>query len=266
MKLHYKSSGSGEPVVILHGLFGMLDNWATFGRYLSDAYAVYTPDLRNHGRSPHDEVFNYDVLAEDLRDFIIEHGLGPATVIGHSLGGKTAMLAALRWPQLISRMIVVDIAPRAYIAQHDTVIAALQRIDPGATSSRNEMEARMMEELHDIQVSRLLVKNLARNADGTLYWRMNLPVLTASYASLSKAIQADRPFPGPALFVRGGKSKYILDEDMEMIHALFPSSTLITIPGAGHWVHADAMEELLAVTRQFILSNPPNSSVVPPSE
>jgi len=234
----------------------MLDNWATFARYLSESYTVYTPDLRNHGRSPHDPVFNYDALAEDLHDFIVNHDLGSAAVMGHSLGGKTAMLAALKWPQLISRLIVIDMAPKAYPAQHDAVITALQRVDPGDVSSRSAIEDQMMEELQDIHVARFLMKNLARTPDGNLHWRMNLPVLTASYAKTTEAIHSDKPYPGPVLFVRGGKSKYIRDADMEMIHALFPAATLITIPEAGHWVHADAMEELLAVTRQFLVSNP----------
>ena len=222
MKLHFKSAGSGDPVIILHGLFGMLDNWATFARYLSETFQVFTVDLRNHGRSPHAESFNYDVLAEDIREFILEHNLAPATLMGHSLGGKTAMLTALRWPDLVDKLIVVDMAPKAYVPQHDQVIAALEQTDPASAGSRTEIEEALVAQLEDIGVARFLMKNVARDTSGKLHWRMNLPILIAHYAETTRALPADLQYPGPALFVRGGNSRYILDADMELIRKLFP--------------------------------------------
>jgi pimeloyl-ACP methyl ester carboxylesterase len=256
--LHYKSSGNGEPVIILHGLFGMLDNWRTFARHLSESYAVYTPDLRNHGRSPHSDEFNYNLLAEDLREFVATHDLAPATIMGHSLGGKTAMQFALQWPHLVSRLIVVDIAPKAYEPQHQDVVSALSSIDPTTTESRGDIELVLMEQLKDAGVVQFLMKNLGRAGDGNLMWRMNLASLTSNYANTSASIQGPNPYMGPTLFVRGGRSRYIEDGDLAGIQELFPAATLITIPDAGHWVHADAMEELLAATTQFILANPVN--------
>jgi pimeloyl-ACP methyl ester carboxylesterase len=197
VELHYKSSGTGEPILILHGLFGMLDNWRTFARLMSESYAVYTPDLRNHGRSPHSDVFNYDVLAEDLRDFVTQTGISPLTVMGHSLGGKTAMQLALRWPDLVSRLIVVDIAPKAYEPQHQDVIKALSSVDPTKTDSRGDIEHVLMEQLKDAGVVQFLMKNLGRAEDGNLMWRMNLPALISNYNNTSAEIQGDTPYSGP---------------------------------------------------------------------
>lgn len=252
MKLHYKSTGTGTPVIILHGLFGMLDNWQTFVRYLSEDYTVYTPDLRNHGRSPHDERFDYQVLAEDIREFIREHDLRVPVLIGHSLGGKTAMQVALNWPDLISKLIVIDIAPRAYPPGHDHIVEALQHTQPEKASSRTDVREQLMGELNNEGVVLFLMKNLARREDGTYAWRMNLPVLARDYEQTIAAIENDSQFTKPTLFVRGGKSAYVQDSDLDEIKSLFPSAQLITIADAGHWVHADAMEELLEITRKFL--------------
>lgn len=252
MRLHYKKTGDGPPVIILHGLFGMLDNWQTFARHLSEDYAVYTPDLRNHGRSPHSDIFSYEAIATDVHEFIMEHGLGPVTLMGHSLGGKTAMLSALAWPEMVSKLIVVDIAPRAYAPGHDRIVEALLQTDLTVSSSRGEIEAILAAGVGSTGIARFLMKNLARNAHGGLYWRMNLPVLARDYLNTTVAISAPYPYDGPALFVRGEYSTYILDEDLPEIRTLFPASGLVTIPGAGHWVHADAMQALLDVTRRFL--------------
>jgi len=252
VKLHYKTSGAGPPVLILHGLFGMLDNWQTFARHLAEEYRVYTLDLRNHGRSPHDPIFDYPALAGDIVEFIHNQQIDPATLLGHSLGGKIAMQTALTRPELVDRLIVIDIAPRAYPSGHDAIIEALLRIDLSGMSSRTQIENALRVKLDDTGVVRFLMKNVARHEDGTFFWRMNLPVLAASYRNTTSSIDGHTPFTHPTLFVRGGRSKYIQNEDWPDILDLFPAAELRTIENAGHWVHADALEELLKVTREFL--------------
>ena len=252
VKLHYKSYGSGKPILILHGLFGMLANWSTFARHLSEAYHVYTIDLRNHGRSPHEETFHYQVMAGDILEFLDAHELRKVTILGHSLGGKVAMQTALTHPKSVEKLIVIDMAPRAYSSAHDAIIEALLNIDMHGMASRKEIERVLMNRLSDPGIVLFLMKNVARRKDGTLYWRMNLPVLAANYPNTTAAVELSKPFDGPVLFVRGGQSNYIPDEDWPDIKKHFPAAKLKTIEKAGHWVHADAMEELLGITREFL--------------
>ena len=230
----------------------MLDNWQTFARHLAEEYQVYIVDLRNHGRSPHDPVFDYPTLAGDIVEFIHDQQIDPATLLGHSLGGKIAMQTALTRPELVDRLIVIDIAPRAYPSGHDAIIEALLRIDLSGMSSRTQIENALRVKLDDTGVVRFLMKNVARHEDETFLWRMNLPVLAASYRNTTSSIDGHAPFPHPTLFVRGGRSKYIQNEDWPDILDLFPAAELRTIENAGHWVHADALEELLKVTREFL--------------
>ena len=250
MKLHYKSLGSGPPVVILHGLFGMLDNWQTFSRDFSLNHHIYSLDLRNHGRSPHIDEMSITSMADDIREFVQDHDLQHVTLIGHSLGGKVAMKTALSYPELVDHLIVIDIAPRAYAPAHETIIQVLQNTD--LSLPRAEIERRMMNQLQDPGVVKFLVKNIARHEDGTLFWRMNLPVLIKQYQSTIEAITAEEPYPGPTLFVRGGRSQYIRDDDWSGILYLFPHAMLRTVEKAGHWVHADSKDELLQIVRAFL--------------
>ncbi len=230
----------------------MLDNWQTFARHLAERYSVYTLDLRNHGRSPHSDVFTYPDMSNDIGAFLHDHHIRNASILGHSLGGKVAMQTALVHPELIRKLIVVDIGPKGYPSGHDAIIDALLNTDPQGAESRGEIERLLMQKLHDTSVVRFLMKNIGRQEDGTLYWRMNLPVLAANYANTTHAITSTEKFTGPTLFVRGGRSKYVLDDDWPGILNLFPAAELKTIPDAGHWVHADAMQELLDVTQNFL--------------
>ncbi len=230
----------------------MLDNWQTFARQLAPDFSVYTIDLRNHGRSPHDDVFHFSALAEDIVEFIRKHQLDHVTIIGHSLGGKVAMQTALTQPALVDHLIVIDISPRAYESGHDAIVEALVSINPSLMQSRGQIEAALMERLDDIGVVRFLMKNVGRHDDSSFFWRMNLPVIAANYSNTTSAIESNEPFIGPTLFVRGGRSRYIRDEDWPDILDLFPNAELRTIENAGHWVHADAMEELLTESKQFL--------------
>lgn len=240
MKLHYKAYGTGRPIVILHGLFGMGDNWRTFARMTEHQATSILVDLRNHGRSPHSEEMSYAAMAADVRALLEELGLTSAVIMGHSMGGKVAMTLALETPGAVERLIVVDIAPRAYAPHHQDVIRAISSITPADLLSREGVEIRLASILGDDATTvQFLMKNLTRDEQGRLQWKSNIPVLLTAYTHIVEAITAPHAFEGPTAFIRGERSSYIRDTDLPGIHALFPSAELITIPGAGHWVHAD---------------------------
>lgn len=241
MKLNHKVYGSGHPVIIMHGLFGSGDNWRTIARMIEDQYQCIVVDMRNHGRSPHDPVMNFQVMTEDILELMQDLQLEKVSLIGHSMGGKVAMQFALTHPAMVDKLIVVDIAPKYYPPRHDTVIEAIEAIDPGQLKERAEAEevfARFLGK--DGSTIQFLMKNLSRLPEGNFEWKPNMPVIIDAYSNLMENVQSGISFEGPVLFVRGQKSSYILDEDVSYILGLFPNSSLITIPGAGHWVHADA--------------------------
>lgn len=253
MELFYNHYGeSGPPLIILHGLLGANGNWHTLSRTEFQKIAqVYAVDQRNHGRSPHSDRIDYPSMAADLRDFIDEQDVAPADLLGHSMGGKTAMQAALTYPGRISRLVVVDIAPREYPPQHRIILNALDRIDPRQYGSRDEVDAALADDISSWQIRQFLLKNL--DYDGETYsWKMNLSAIRAHYDDITAAIQSDTTFDGPTLFIRGGESDYIADEDMEDIERLFPRAELVTIDGSGHWVHAEAPQEFATVVTDFL--------------
>lgn len=245
MKLNYKKSGYGKPLFILHGLLGMLDNWQSIGKILSQFYEVFLIDARNHGHSPHSEYFNYDIMAEDLLEFYYDQNalspnknLGEVYIIGHSMGGKTAMKFAQRFPEKVEKLIVVDISPGEYPVQHDIIFDALQAVDLTIIKSRNEAEAVLAKYISEKQILQFLLKNLYWKEPGKLAWRFNLEVITKSAERMLEAITFGI-FNKPALFIKGERSDYIKEEDMKLIRKFFPDSVIKTIPGSGHWIHAD---------------------------
>lgn len=253
MDLFYSRYGeSGPPLIVLHGLLGEHGNWHTLSRTaFQDVARVYAVDQRNHGRSPHTDRIDYPSMAADLRSFIDRHDLAPAILLGHSMGGKTAMQTALSYPDRVDRLLVVDIAPRASPPQHTHLLEALARIEPEDYDSRDEIDAELAEDISSWPIRQFLLKNL--NYDGDRYhWRMNLDAIRAHYDDINAAIAADTTFDGPALFVRGGASEYVADDDLEDIRRLFPNANLVTIDDAGHWVHVDAPDALAEVVTDFI--------------
>lgn len=253
MELFYNQYGdSGIPLIILHGLLGANGNWHTLSRTaFQETARVYAVDQRNHGRSPHTDRIDYPSMAEDLRSFIDRHDLAPAALLGHSMGGKTAMQAALTHPEQVDRLIVVDMAPRAYPPHHTDILNALAQIDPSEYDDRDEIDATLAEEVPSWSIRQFLLKNL--DYDGEQYtWKMNLEAIQAHYDDITAAITADNTFDGPALFVRGGNSDYVQDDDLEGIRALFPRAELVTIEEAGHWVHAEKPEALAEVVTDFL--------------
>ena len=245
MQLYYKQYGSdGPPLIILHGLLGAHGNWHTLSRNaFSDHASVYAVDQRNHGRSPHADVIDYPHMAADLKAFIEAHNLSEVTVLGHSMGGKTAMEAALRYPDLIDKLIVVDMAPRAYTPNHQALINALRSIDPTDYDSRSDIDDVLAEDVPSWAIRQFLLKNLDY-ADDSYRWMPNLSAIDAHYDALVGSLEADGRYAKPTLFVRGGASNYIANGDWPGIQERFPNATLVTIPDAGHWVHAEAPEAL----------------------
>jgi esterase len=253
VKLIHKIYGTGQPVIIMHGLFGMGDNWRTIARMLEDQCQSIVVDMRNHGRSPHDPEMNFQVMADDILELMDDLGLDQATLLGHSMGGKVAMHIALHHPDRISRLIVADIAPKLYPPHHTAVIEAISSIDFNSMQDRSDIENTMAAYLgNDQSTIQFLMKNISRDAEGRLEWKANMPVIISAYQHLMETIGETGTFPGPTLFIRGQKSRYIQDEDLPMIAELFPHYRLETIPGAGHWVHADAPTAFAEAVSRFL--------------
>lgn len=252
MDLNFQTYGAGHPIIVLHGLFGSLTNWNTISKALSERYQVVAVDLRNHGGSPHDDTMNYAVMADDLRALMQTQGFTSAHVLGHSMGGKAAMQLALSAPELVDRLIVVDIAPRAYPRHHDEIFAALNSLDLAAYSNRAELDQALAVSLRDRAVRHFLLTNAVRDPDGGFSWRLNLPVIERDYEHLMIALSPEGTFSRPTLFIRGERSDYISPADEAQIRVMFPRATITTIPNAGHWVHAEAPQALLESVMQFL--------------
>lgn len=259
MLLHYLDQGQGRPLVILHGLFGTLDNWQTLARrWATEAgLRVISVDLRNHGRSFHSPEHSYSLMVQDVLALFDHLQLGPdTTLLGHSMGGKVAMRLALNHPERLARLIVVDIAPRFSSMDHqDAILAGLQAVDLATISNRQEADAALAQYVDNVGTRQFLLKNLYRQEDNSFAWRINLPVLAGDLAALGEAATGPAPFLKPALFVRGGLSGYITaDDKLHGIPALFPNSEVATVVDAGHWVHAEKPEEVFGMVKAFALA------------
>jgi len=252
MELHCKTFGQGEPVILLHGLFGTLDNWQTIGRALAEHYSVYLLDQRNHGHSPHTSFMDYTAMAEDLHRFMEHHWIFGAHIIGHSMGGKTAMQFALHYPDMVDKLIVIDIAPRAYPRRHQEIFDALFALDLDNLATRQEADEQLRQRIPDDAIRQFLLKSLIRRRGGGYAWRMNLAAIYKHYNEILASIDSDEEFDKPALFIRGGRSDYVQDDDFPGIRRQFPQARIETLPGAGHWVHVDAREAMLDLMTNFL--------------
>ena len=258
MQLHFESSGSGPPLIILHGLFGSLENWRSMTRRLSETFSVFALDQRNHGRSPHAAEMSYELMADDLSEFMKQQNLKSAHILGHSMGGKTAMQFALRCPDLVDRLVIADMAPKAYRPTQKEMIAALLALDVSKFNTRKEIDAALASPIPEVAVRQFLLKDLKKNSQGFFDWQMNLRGISDNYDRLTEAITAEQPFDKPTLFLRGEKSRYIKPDDEEMIHQLFPRAGIHTIQGTGHWLHVEAPEAFFRSVKDFLL--PPKTS------
>lgn len=252
MSLNYKVSGTGPPLIILHGFLGSLDNWQTHARSLSDMATVYIVDARNHGRSPHYPEHNYALMAEDLNAFMDEHGLTKASLLGHSMGGKAVMEFANRYPEKIEKLIVADISPRQYNWNYDSVFEALHNVKLDQVTNRNDAEEMLREVMKEDSMVQFLLKSLDRNPDGTYQWKMNLEVLYNNFDEVIKGIELKGTYHFPTLVIRGGNSKYVLEDDIAQYKQHFTELEIVTLDNAGHWLHAEAPKAFLEAVRNFL--------------
>lgn len=253
MKLHSTILGEGMPLLILHGFLGMSDNWKTLGRQFSEeGYQVHLIDQRNHGRSPHSGDFSYTLMAKDINEYCKEHHLEKCILLGHSMGGKVAMLTASLFPNLLEKLIVVDIAPKYYAPHHQQILEGLKAIDEASLSSRGEAEDLLSKYISDSGIKLFLLKNLYWRSKGKLALRLNLDALTANIEAVGESLPQDARFDKPALFIKGERSDYITKEDESLIKKHFPEAQFVSIPGAGHWVHAEDKKAFFTAVMQFL--------------
>lgn len=251
MKLFFREYGQGQPLIILHGLLGSSDNWMPQAKMLGEHYHVFVVDQRNHGQSPHSDEFDYALLASDIGEFIAEHNLANPILLGHSMGGKAAMNFALANPGQLDRLIVADIAPKAYDVRHDHILEGLKAIPIDAIQSRNEADEALATHIDHPAVRQFLLKNLTRKPEGGFEWKVNLSVLDKSLEVISGGLLHTGTFEKKTLFIRGTRSDYILDEDRETIRKFFPNSTLVSME-TGHWVHSENPEAFVETVLTFL--------------
>lgn len=253
MKLHSLILGEGKPLLILHGFLGMSDNWKTLGKkFADDGFQVHLIDQRNHGKSPHSDEFSYELMANDIVEYCEQNDLDDITVIGHSMGGKTAMLLACENEALVKKLIVVDIAPKYYAPHHQQIVKGLTALDEARLTSRGDAEDFLKEYISETGVRLFLLKNLYWKTKKQLSLRMNLDALKANIEQIGRALPQDAVYKKPVLFIKGELSNYIGEEEEDLIKKHFPKAEIEPIQNAGHWVHAEKMEEFYRAVIQFV--------------
>lgn len=251
--LYSRIEGEGQPLLIIHGFLGMSDNWKSFGSlYAAEGFQVHMLDLRNHGRSFHSNEFSYALMANDVLEYCQHHQLKNISVIGHSMGGKVAMLLATTYPELVEKLIVADIGPKYYAPHHQDILAGLNAVDFSTKPDRAEVEETLYPFIPDFGTRQFLMKNLYWVESGQLAFRFNLPVFNAKIETIGEALPSQNHFDKPTMFIRGGNSKYILDSDVPEIQKHFPNFKLATIPNVGHWLHAENPKLFFEETIKFL--------------
>jgi len=267
MDLNFRKFGSGHPLIILHGLYGSGDNWLSIAKYFSGFCEVFMVDQRNHGKSPHHDQHNYDVLMADLKEFLDQQGITKAIILGHSMGGKVAMRFAMEFPWMVTRMVIADISPGSYLKNgdnnhlkvHEEIIDAMLNVDLDKATGLSDVEANLAEQLHDIRLIKFLLKNLRKDEDKAYSWKLNLPVLRNNLDALSDGLDLDKlkslqikSFP--IMFIRGEESAYVGLKDQKLIKEIFPLSQMVSLKNAGHWLHAEQPERFARIVKRFILA------------
>lgn len=261
VELNHRVTGEGQPLILLHGLFGSMENLGGIARRLEDEWQIHALDQRNHGRSPHTDSMDYPAMADDVIAYMDAQGLEKAVLLGHSMGGKTAMQVALKAPERVERLIVADISPVNYQPRHDAILEGLSALDLSSVSSRQEADKALADYVEMTQVRQFLLKNLERvpeeqrdESAGAYRWRLNLPVIEACYPRLALAPEATTAYEGPVLFLKGADSAYIQEKHRDEIRRLFPSAELKIIEGTGHWLHAEKADTFVTLCRRFLNS------------
>lgn len=242
--------GSGRPLLILHGLFGSLDNWKSLGIKFAENFEVYLIDQRNHGKSPHSYEFDYHIMSDDLAEFVDDHNLEDIYILGHSMGGKTVMNFAQHCDR-IDKIVIADIAPKAYKPHHNNLVKAMEDIPLDKIRSRTEVDELLLVDIPDFSIRQFLMKNLYWREKGKLDWKINLPIIKKNMIEIAGAIE-EEVVETPTLFIRGDKSNYIIEEDYPLIKEQFPNSRIETIPNVGHWLHAENPELFYKLVIDFL--------------
>ena len=260
IKLNFRKSGSGPAFLILHGLYGASDNWISIAKKLEERFTVYIPDLRNHGHSPHTTTHTFQDMTDDLYRFFNDQSISNATILGHSMGGKLAMMFSAEYPELVKCLIVADIAPKSYgsdnqafksVLQHELILELMEELNLVAVDSRKEIDQFLSEKLSDHSLRQFLIKNIHRNKEGYFEWKINVPVLKYGLRSITTEVNGEwfssrQPILNyPVTFIRGLNSDYISDSDIPAIKIIYPEARIIDIPDAGHWLHAEQPEKFI---------------------
>ncbi len=269
MQLNYKRIGSGSPLIILHGLYGMSDNWLTIAKQLADHFEIFLIDQRNHGASPHSESQTYTDMVDDLKEFFEKHDIEKASILGHSMGGKTAMFFATAHPERISRLIIADISPKSYVADkhaapqlemHSKIINAMLSVDFTQVKSRRDVALQMETILPNKRIIQFLLKNLKKNEDNHFSWQLNINAIKNNVNNIlegfdeKKFNESNALTNFPVLFLRGENSDYIQDNDEILIRKIFPYADIVTIFDAGHWLHAEQPQAFHSAIMDFVFN------------
>lgn len=251
--LHSKVFGQGKPLVILHGLFGMLDNWQGLAKQFGQFFETHILDQRNHGKSFHASAHNYELMCSDLLLYLDEKGIDKISLVGHSMGGKTAMLFACTYPERVDKLVVVDIAPKHYAPHHQEILEGLNAVEDARVSSRSEADKVLSGHFSQLGVRQFLLKNLYWKNDQELTFRFNLQALAKEIHNVGEPLSEEAVFNGPTLFIDGEASDYITSVDVELIEKHFPDSEIVEIEKAGHWVHAEKPKPFFEEVSRFLI-------------
>ena len=251
--LHSKILGQGKPLIILHGLFGMLDNWQGLAKEFGEFFETHILDQRNHGKSFHSDFHSYDLMCDDLLAYLEDKKLDKIYLMGHSMGGKVAMLFACKYPSRVEKFVVVDIGPKYYPPNHQEIIAGLNAVNSANLQSRKQADALLSNYFSQTGVRQFLLKNLYWKTSVDLAFKFNLTVLSKEISSIGEALFESALFSEPTLFIKGENSNYITLEDEALIELHFPDAEIVEIKNAGHWVHAENPVKFLEIVSRYLI-------------